>query len=259
MRSLLSLFILCLFVLSTVMAPPLFASEKKGKLESFEEALEAPKSEEKKSITTESKSDLSGGEVATIGLIQVFANLFLAGLLQTGSDNWEDLYFELKANESPALPTFRLEGAYQYLTDKLNGVSGRVEAGYLMLGADVNYTQYFENDPKHDLKILGGHFLLRTLFADFIGINLALGAKQIWGQRRHTGFEFGLPIYLFFGKHFIVDAQPYYAIIRGKNVYDVQGGVSYKYKWFGVRAAYRAINTEGQTLHGPRAGLFVQW
>jgi|GEM_PF-2805941 len=34
---------------------------------------------------------------------------------------------------------------------------------------------------------------------------------------------------------------------------------SYKYKLVGVRAAYRAIFANDETIHGPQTGFFIQW
>jgi len=184
---------------------------------------------------------------------------FMAGLMETAGDNYHDLYHELKDTWSPALPTIRFEPSYQYVFDKINGIAGSVEAGYLLFGADAEYLQYIETGANADLKMMRGHFLLRTAFGEIIGANLALGARSFWGKGHHTGFDVGLPFYIFLGKHFIFDIQPFMAFMPGRDVYDLGAGVSYKYKWIGARVGYRMLKVGGETLHGPRAGIFFQY
>lgn len=266
-------FVIVLFLL--VGSPVASASNVyAGKLGDFEKELEKPKPKKVKKpakktedgpagscpgITTSGKSELDSEQIVTAGLMQVLISFFLAGLMETGGDNMQELYRELKDTWSPALPTIRVEPSYQYLAGNLHGFSGKAEAGYLIAAVDGEYLRYWEKNPDDDFTIASAHLQLRTLFADFIGTNLAIGAKSLWGERRHTGFEFGMPFYVFIGKHFIVDAQPFLAIVRGRDVYDIGGGASFKYKLFGVRAGYRMLKVGSQYLHGPRAGVFLQW
>ena len=237
--------------LSLVLAGPLFGAEKKkGKLESFEGELDKP--------TTTTTTSVSGGDVAAQSLMGLFSSFLLTGLTAGEYEGTGDLYTELKMTESPALPTFKVDASYQFVIDDVHGAIGRIEAGYLSFAADFEFIRYFEKQAS-DLDILSGHFLLRTLFARFLGANLALGVKSIWGANKHTGFEFGFPLYIFFTKHLILDVMPYFAYVNGNRVYDMAGGFSVKWKAVGARAYYRAIHTGSSTLHGPGIGLFIQW
>ncbi|MFH1830079.1 MAG: hypothetical protein ABH871_04815 [Pseudomonadota bacterium] len=268
MRRILSAIIAISFVFS-LLAPPALAEEKKGKLESFEDALEPPPKKkehrhrdrmhyEEPAQTDYTTTSASAGEIAAGGLMQILYQFFLMGLMNTGAQSSKELYTDLKLSESPALPTIRIEPSYQYLIGNIHGVSGKAEAGYLMFGAQGEYLRYFEKNAS-DLSIISGHFLLRTMLARIIGVNIALGVKSLWGQRRHTGFDMGMPFHIYFNNHFIFDVLPYIAIIRGNNVYDIDSGLSYKYKYIGARLGYRVVYTGGQTLHGPKAGIFFQW
>ena len=264
MKRLLAILLSMVLVLSTAIFPAGAGAKEKGKLESFEEKLEEPKKkpvprrrrwERRRDYYYEESPEVE--EVVAAGVMQMLASFFLMGLMHDGSS--QELYRRLKETESPALPTIRIEPAYQYVAGGVHGFSGKMEAGYLMFGVDGEYLHYFERDPNANMKFIQGHFLLRTQFASIIGTNLALGVKSLWGQRRHTGFEFGIPFYIFITKNFILDILPYWAAIRGRDVYDIGGGLSFKYKLFGIRAGYRAISVSGETLHGPRVGLFFQW
>jgi hypothetical protein len=229
----------------------LHAAEEKGKLDTFEEQIEQP---------TDNSRDSSTSESAVAGsLIDLFSSFFLLGLTQGGTINYAELRQELKVNESPALPTIRVEPSYQYVFDGVHGFSGSLEAGYFMFGADGEFLYYWEKANNDNMKIGSGHFLLRTLFVNVLQANLALGVKTIHGNASHTGFDIGFPLYIFFGRHFIWDIKPYIAVIKGRDIYDLSSGLSFKYKMFGIRAAYRGISVSGETLHGPQVGAFFQW
>jgi len=227
------------------------AAEKKGKLDKFEEEIEQPNDNSRESSTSESA--VAGG------VIDLFSSFFLIGLSQGGTINYAELRQELKVNESPALPTIRVEPSYQYVFDGVHGFAGNLEAGYLMFAADGEFLYYWETANNDNMQIGSGHFLLRTLFVHALQANLALGVKTIHGNTSHTGFEIGFPLYIFFGKHFIWDVKPYIAFIKGRDIYDLSSGLSFKYKMFGIRAAYRGISVSGETLHGPQVGAFFQW
>ena len=259
MRRIVAILLLLILGLS-VASPEVFAKE--GKLQKFEKEVGREPSKETStdsgSSYTDTSSSVSGTDVATDAAMSMFYSLLLAGLMNGMTETPGELYQFLKFTDSPALPSIRVEPSYQYVFDNIHGVIGKVEAGYLTFGVDGEYIRYFESDAP-DLSIISGHFLLRTLFAKVIGVNLALGVKSIWGANRRTGFEFGFPLYLYFSRHFYFDVQPYFAYISGNKVYDIAGGISAKYNIVGARVAYRAIRTGGQTLHGPQVGVFIQW
>ncbi len=272
MKRLLATFVIMSLLLAPLAAPT-SAHAKEGKLEKFEKELQRQEPRRYDPDRGDDRyhryhhrdddyyySEPTGAtEVATSAMMSMFYSFFLMGLM-TGSSaaTSSELYHELKASESAALPTIKVEPSYQYLVDNIHGAIGKVEAGYLMFGADAEYIRYFEDDAP-DLSFISGHFLLRTLFARIMGINIALGVKSIWGANRQTGFDLGFPFYLYFTKNLFLDIQPFVAFINDRRVYDIAGGFSFKYRVFGARVAYRGIKTGGQTLHGPQVGFFVQW
>lgn len=247
-------------------------ADDKGKLESFEDELEkddqplAPQKDPKPKYGSEedesavqSTASAEAGEAVASGAMDILSSIFLMGLTQGGTT--AETYRDLKESWSPALPTVYVLPSYQYVINDVHGYSVKAEVGYLMLGVDMEWVNYFEKNVKStsNMRIVDGHFLLRSMFADFFGVNMALGAKSFWGENHHTGFDFGFPFYIYPSKHFIIDIQPYVAAMRGKNVYDVGGGLSYKYKYVGARAGYRLVMVGGQKLHGPNVGVFFQY
>lgn len=186
-----------------------------------------------------------------------------AGLFRTYNDGnltTKEFHALLKSEYHPALPTFRLEGDYQKIADDdVQGYRLNALAGYLALAAEFDWVHYFEQTPTDQLRIMSPRLLLRGSPNRAFEINLALGAKILSGRRSQAGFEIGLPVYFFLGKHAIIDLKNYYAVVTGADVYDGSFGLSGKWKLGGIRAAYRLIRVGSENLHGPEVGMFVQW
>lgn len=257
---------------SYLMPQGAFAFDGKGKLESFEDAIEEdekplapqkkPKPDYKPEETgsaAEGTSSISTAGAATSSVMTILSSIFLTGLSQTGTT--AEKFHELKESWSPALPTVYVLPAYQYIINNVHGYSVKAEVGYLMFGVDMEWVNYFEKNVKStsNMRIVDGHILIRSMLTEYFGVNMALGAKTFWGEDHHTGFDFGLPFYIYPSRHFVIDVLPYVAAMRGRNVYDMGGGVSYKYKYLGARAGYRLISVGGQNLHGPNVGVFFQY
>ncbi|PIR17822.1 MAG: hypothetical protein COV46_02530 [Deltaproteobacteria bacterium CG11_big_fil_rev_8_21_14_0_20_49_13] len=233
-----------------------------GQLDDFEGSLDQKsetKPQDKKDTKHEESSSTSTSDAAT-GIFESLAGIFMTSLFDMSQEkDMKGLYKYLKRHDIPALPTFRLDGIYQYLVGNMNSFNGRVEAGYLMFGIDGEYKRFWESAPSDALNMAGFHFLVRALFGEMFQINLALGEKFLWGDKSHKGFDIGFPFYVIFGEHFIWDVRPYIATVGGREVYDVGSGLNFKYKFGGVRAGYRLIGAGGRKLQGPEVGLFVQF
>ena len=267
-----ALFLIIISALSVPLSQTALAAEEKGKLDSFEAELDSKDetkgedakgkkttSEETKSEDSSTSSITTGSSATTEAVLTLFSALITGLFDMADTGNFKEAYSYLKENEIPALPTFKLEGNYQYLAGDMQSLSGRVEVGYLMFGLDGENKGFYEDDNHDNLNMADFHFLVRGLLAEIFQVNLALGEKFIWGDTRHQGFELGMPFYLIFGKHFIWDVKPYIAFVGGKDVYDVSSGMSLKYKFAGFRAGYRGVWVNHQSLHGPEVGLFVQF
>lgn len=248
------LMVLC-FVIQAVSLPAI-AEEQKGKLDAVE--AEIDKGESSESSSSSSTSSASAGEILAQSFFDVLIAFMMSGI-GSGMENSGEIYHELKSEWHPALPTIRVEPAYQWAAGNINAFSGSLEAGYLIFGMDGEFTRYFENQPTDTLDVWSAHFLLRSLFAKAFGINFAMGVKGVRGNRHRTGFDFGFPMYFFINRHFIIDIQDTFAVIKSTRIYDIGAGVSYKWKFIGARAGYRALFVGSERIHGPRIGVFFQF
>lgn len=166
----------------------------------------------------------------------------------------------LRSEHSFSLPVLRFDGSYQYVAGGVDAMHFRGEAGYLIFGADVDYTRYYERGTSDHLNNFATHGLLRLpLAAEYFELDIALGYRRIWGDQKHQAFDYGFPMYLNPTHYLQFDFKPYFSRINTRPIVDMDMGVAYKYKLAGVRAGYRYYNANGATLKGPEVGLFFQW
>ena len=254
--------VLLLFILLLSFSNRSFAAGEKGKLGSFEDSLDS-KNEDKRSADQETLKHGEPGvaqEQVAASIFETLFGMFLAGTFEMAQEEDKGyVYRTLKKEYSPALVTFKLEGDYNWIAGNDHSASGRAEVGYLMFGLDGEFKRFWENNPSDTLNVVSAHGLLRALFGEVFEIHLALGVKDISGDRNHEGFEFGLPFKAIFTNNIFWDVRPYMAFVHKKQIYDISTGLNFKYKMIGARAGYRAINVDSQTLHGPEVGLFFQY
>lgn len=244
---------------------------KGGKLDRIERKIESKPSSPGRGTSDSSSSSgtgysssssISGAEIMARTWWEVLALFMLAGLNTQGIGeglSMSEKHAALRAVDSPLLPTFKIEGNYQYVRDHIHGYDATLTLGYMMFGVDVNMWHLFESQPDDQLKFISPHFLLRFAPFGFMQVDLAFGTKIIVGNNTHTGFEGGLPAYFFFTRNLIWDVKTYVAYINGRHLVDLSSGLNYRIKYFGIRAGYRMIEIGGEYTHGPQAGIFAQW
>jgi hypothetical protein len=184
---------------------------------------------------------------------------FLSAAYDGSSMSGKERLQYLRDTGSAALPYIRLEAAYQKTFDDVQGYDINLNAGYLNFAADFDFLHYFESNPNDQLKFISTHGILRMAPSPIFQVDLALGAKIIQGRGSRSGFEIGMPFYIYVSPYLYFDVKSYGAFIKGKDLYDVSVGVNVKYKNAGIRVAYRTIDLAGDSLHGPHIGLFFQW
>lgn len=207
--------------------------------------------EEKK---TKSKEIIS--ELTNTDFLKQIAILFAAvGAIQTLKVNKE------KEKYDSFLPIFKLEGDYQKTLTDIQGFHGGAELGLVLIGGDIDYTRYMEDNPSTTTNIFSTHFLYRMAFSKETQLNIALGYKKFSGGVNNDSLDLGAPIYLFPAKRWSIEAKPFFSFINNtdKVVYDLQGALRYKHKLLGLKAGYRFIRVQQNDWHGPQVGAVFEW
>lgn len=228
------------------------SSAQGGELDKFEKKVEKK----------EEPSENSSSNVAEDVWWDMLFDFLMSGLIM--SDDMEgrslkEYKQELRESGSPAMPTFKLEGNYHYVLDSIHGYDVTATAGYLIIGVECNLWHLFERAPDDQLKFLSPHLLIRMVPFEVMEIDFALGSKSILGNNTYHGVEAGFPAYFFFGKFITLDLKPYLSYINGHDLWDLSAGISFRYKFLGIRGGYRLIENDGDYIHGPQVGLSIQW
>ena len=169
--------------------------------------------------------------------------------------------YKEKERYDSVLPIFKLEGNYQKTLTDIQGFHGGVELGMAFIGGDVEYTRLMEDNPSNTTNIFSTHFLYRMALIKEAQLNIALGYKKFSGGVNNDSLDLGAPLYLFPSKRWTIEAKPFFSFINNtdKVVYDMQGGLRYKYNLIGIRGGYRFIRIQQNDWHGPEVGLAFEW
>lgn len=198
---------------------------------------------------SQSSSSLSDGS-AMPGAAPVARNMYGASLGEVNR--------HLRESHSFALPNIRVDALYHYAMDGVQAMRFQGTGGFLLMGADVDFTRYYEGSDR--LNNFATHGLFRIPLADGVfEVDVALGYRRIWGDTKHQGFDWGFPMYLNLGQYVQLNAAMFYTYIGKKPIQDYDFGMSLKYKLGGIRAGYRYVNASGTTLKGPEVGIFFQY
>lgn len=182
-------------------------------------------------------------------------------LFVLGGMHSSEIYDEKEPYDS-FLPTIKLQTDYQKLTTDIQGYRLGAELGWIAIGGDVDYTHYFEGTPANRYRIFSTHFLYRLAIVKQVQLNLGLGYKKFSGALQNEAFDMSFPLYIFPTQRWSIEIQPAFSFINQNKdaaVYDLQGGLRYKYKLVGIRTGYRWVRIQGLDFHGPQVGLVLEW
>jgi hypothetical protein len=262
--------LVCILITLSICVAPMSSprAEDDGKLDRVESETDSASSSDSDNTSTSRSSSNNLGEdlaVSFVGgffeaiLYHLFAGLYSQHIFERGM-SWKEGHAFLKREQLQALPTFRLEAAYHKLaSNNVHAYNINALAGYILFATEFDMVHYFERSPTDQLKIMSPRLMFRGSPSRIFELDLTLGAKILRGRRTQAGFEFGLPMAFFIGKHLSIDVKNYYAVVNNTKVFDFALGVSAKWKMLGGRVAYRSMKVGDEQLHGPTAGLFFQW
>ena len=208
------------------------------------------------SLPVHAASKVNIDTAAEQALIQELAILFAV----LGTTRTLEIY-DHKQKFDSVLPIFKLEGSYQKLLTDVQGFHAAAELGMAFLGGDAEFTRLYESSPAKRDDIASVHGMFRMALIPEAGLNFAVGYKQFTGDIQNHALDVGAPLYLFPGKHWSIEAKPFISFVNSNDsiVYDLQGGLRYKYKLIGWKAGYRWIRIQSRTLQGPELAMVFEW
>ncbi len=159
----------------------------------------------------------------------------------------------------PDLPFFRIDLHYQRVSSNLDGLDGRLEAGYGALAAQVRHTRYEERKPSEKLNFTSIHGLLRLSEDNRFETGLGFGALFLDGDRLSSGFSMTSPINWYPHRHIAVRAVPTLSWLGGSTIGDYDISLGYTRPYFSVQSGYRWLRSGGVSIHGPYVGFSLYY
>lgn len=195
-------------------------------------------------------------EVSALSAASVMTLLIVA---VEGSATMDE--FRRRSPGDPVLPNLRLDQGYQFAGAGASGSSSRLQAGYAMLGADLEFLRYWQRKPTATLDYGAAEGLLRLSDRPSFRADLAYGYRETTGGRGLaplTGVSFGE--YLDSGLGFETDLRwtrlgcaTVLGDWRARALWRQGGGYL---SFFG---GYRGLRLESGHRDGPEAGLTLTW
>jgi hypothetical protein len=235
-----------------------------GQLGNFEQAAvqektdpeEQEKEEKRLQRLSSDESDSILGDL--LGELFVHMLIYPATLTMYRMQDSEDPEFnfiELRRSGSPSLPIIRADFNYQRLSSNIDGIDGRLLAGYGPVGAQYRHTRFREKSPNDTLDIIYIHGLYRISLSDDFEIGPGFGAITIKGQRRNSGSSVTLPIGIYPYKRLGFNFTPTWSRIDETEVHEYDGSLSFVLRYFSLRLGYRHLKARKESLAGPYLGL----
>ncbi len=176
------------------------------------------------------------------------------------------LKYEIHLRElgDPQLPYARLDGSYQYISSNVSANDYRLALGYGPFAFKVNQTQYTELSPKDSLDLTRLYITYR-MSSGATQIDIGMGRLVIDGNDRSKLFYSTLPIRFHVKSLISTKLWPAWLSNTGiefkpawsGNISDYDLGLFYHFKFASVKAGYRWLSTDTQSLSGPYAGITV--
>lgn len=255
--------ILASFMALSLAITPAYSSQ----LRDFEESATRP---DRDTATRESSVfDELMGEIIASCLSFVVLTVFvepIGALASSASDRVNPDYVPEDVDRDtsrsvgdPDLPFFRLDLNYQRVSSNIDGIDGRLEAGYGPYAAQVRHTRYEEKEPSEKLNFTSIHGLLRLSEDNRFEMGLGAGALLLDGERHTTGFSMTAPINWYPHRRIAIRAVPTISWLGGNSIGDYDISLGYTRQFFSIHSGYRWLRSGGVSIDGPYIGFSLYY
>lgn len=194
-----------------------------------------------------------------MGAISAGAAVALLTVAVEGSATMEE--FGKRTTGDQVLPSLRLDEGYQRVGNAAQGSSSRIQAGYAMLGGDVEFARYWQRQAPARLDYGEAEGLLRLSDRPSFKADFAYGYRETTGGRGlapQVGASFG---------EYSNDGPGLEGDLRWTRLQSttVLGDWRARIVWrfaggpFSVFGGYRGLRLENGRRDGPEAGLTLTW
>jgi hypothetical protein len=249
-----------------------------GKLEDFEKDATKERVEDKTPEPshshhhgTESMVDrdvancLGGGIASFLGLFLV--EFGKVSYHRAGPDDYvvkspsseKETVIENRKSGQALIPIARLDISYQDVESDVSAMDYRGEVGYGPVALQVRETHYAEERPDDDLDILQIHMLYRMSIGEKIEIDLGFGGMSIEGENDNSGLSITVPVLIHSWDYFGVEFRSSWSSINNNTIQDYDLSLLTGWRYLSLRAGYRRVMSDTESLSGPFAGLSLRF
>jgi hypothetical protein len=171
----------------------------------------------------------------------------------------KETVIENRKSGQALIPITRLDISYQDVEADVSAMDYRAEVGYGPVALQVRNTHYEEERPDDDLDILQIHMLYRMSIGEKIEIDLGFGGMSLEGENGNSGLSFTVPVLVHPWDYFGVEFRPSWSSINHNTIPDYELSLLTGWRYFSLRAGYRRVMSDTESLSGPFAGISLRF
>ena len=234
-------------------------AEPPGKLNAFEDDVtlrKPPPPKEEDDNEDDSDGFLSEflGDVLFEAVGDLLSDGGMASLRRVMDADAIDFDMTARQPGDPLLPILRLDVAGQKVQSDIEALGVRGEAGYGPVGAEVDFTRYWEQSPGDQLNLIRSAGLYRMSLSSHTEMDLGLGALTVRGDRSTSNLLFTLPVLVHPHENWGVEFRPAWS--ERYSDYDLALLLTHRHA--SLKLGYRWVRSPDESLDGPYAGFSVR-
>jgi hypothetical protein len=200
-------------------------------------------------------------QTTAAGLVYGAANSAIR-TFDSGDSSVGDEYLTLRETGEPLIPLIRLEGDKFFPDNDILALSLNAEVGIAFMGLSYHQVYFEETLPDGattDLTVTRVMGLYRMSFGNALEVDLGGGTIIMDGTEvDDIGFVFSAPIRLHPWRHLGVEFRPAWGKVKATLLEDYETSVFMTYGMTSLKAGYRWIGAEDESIDGPSIGLAIR-
>ena len=148
---------------------------------------------------------------------------------------------------------------YQDVESDVHALDYHLEGGYGPVSVHFNLSHFKEDEPNDTLDLYRIHALYRMLLSRDFEWDIGFGALTIDGTDENTGFSFTSPLIFRPEGLLALEFRPAWADVNGTSIADYDVSLLFGPRYTFLRAGYRWVESDTESLNGPYGGISLRY